>query len=251
MRFFQVVSVLIVGLASFSVSAQGISGLSDTQKKDVEKVVRELLLKKEPDLIVKAAQEVQRRAEKVDSEKGRESLAKNKKELFDDPDSPTAGNPKGDVTIVEFFDYSCGYCKVVQPTIQELLDTDKNIRFVFKEFPILGSESVLASKAALAAAKQGKYAQMHAGLMASKERLAQAGVLRVAAGAGLDVERLEKDMEDPAIMKIIEKNNRLGSAIGARGTPTFIVGDKLYPGALPIEQIKEIVEETRKGAAQE
>lgn len=251
MRFFSVLSVLVVGLLSFPVSAQAGDGFSDTQKKEVEKVVRELLLKKEPDLIVKAAQEVQRRAEKEDSEKGRETITKNKKELFNDPDSPTAGNPKGDVTIVEFFDYSCGYCKAVQPTIQELLDNDKNIHFVFKEFPILGPDSLRAAKAALAAAKQGKYVSLHAGLMASKERLTQEGILRIASSAGLDVERLEKDIDDPAIAKNIEKTNKLGGAIGARGTPTFVIGDKLYPGALPIEQIKAIVEETRKNAKKE
>lgn len=239
--------VLALPLVAMQVHAQSKpSALSDAQKADVEAVVRELLLQKEPDLIVKAAQEMQRRMEEEQTAKANEGVAKNRDLIFKNAASPVAGNPKGDVTIVEFFDYQCGYCKAVIASVDSLLKEDKNIRFVFKELPILGPVSTLAAKAALASEKQGKYYAFHAALMESKERISETSIFETAKSIGLDVEKLKKDMESPAIDQAIKANIALSGEIGARGTPTFIVGDKLYPGALQLDQMKELVAKIRK-----
>lgn len=250
MNFFKMsLAVAALGLMSSVALAAGTdSNLSAAQKTEVENVVRELLLNKEPDLIVKAAQEMQRRTEKEEMTKGQEAISKKEKELYSDPDSQVMGNKNGDVTIVEFFDYQCGYCKVVQPAVQELLESDKNLRFIFKEYPILGPGSMFASKAALASVKQNKYVKFHEALMTSKQHLTDDGVLEVAEDVGIDVKKLKVDMEDPKITKMLDKNRALGESLGARGTPTFIIGGKLYPGALPVDQMKEIISNIRKAS---
>jgi len=239
--------VLTLGLASsFAFAASTDEALSKTQKKAVENVVRELLLKKEPDLVIKAAQEMQRRTEKEDSAKAQTAITKNKKEIFHDPLSPVAGNKKGDVTIVEFFDYTCGYCKVVQKNTKELLKKDGKLRIVFKEYPILGTTSMNASKAALASVKQGKYLAFHEALMDAKGRLTEKNISRTAEDIGLDIDKLKKDMESKEVKDALEANRKLGKKIGARGTPSFVIGDKLYPGALPVDQMKELIAKERE-----
>ncbi len=247
MNFFKMsLIVLTLGLTSSLSLAASEASLSKTQKKDVEDVVRELLLKKEPDLVIKAAQEMQRRTEKEDSAKAQTAIAKNSKDLLHDPASPVAGNKKGDVTIVEFFDYTCGYCKVVQKSIKKLLKSDKKLRLVLKEYPILGPTSMNTSKAALASAKQGKYLKFHEALMQSKGRLTEKNVFSIAKDIGLDVDKLKKDMESEEISDALEANRNLAHKIGARGTPSFIIGEKLYPGALPVAQMKELIAKKRK-----
>lgn len=224
------------------------SALTDAQKTAVEAVVRELLLKKEPELIVKAAQEVQKRMETESAAKGQEAILKNRDKLLKDPNAPVGGNPKGDVTVVEFFDYQCGYCKMAQENVLKLLNDDKNVRILYKEYPILGPVSTFAAKAALASVEQGKYIKFHEALMSVKDRLTEESVLSTAKSVGLDVEKLKKTMESEKIEKIIKDNQDLAAEIGARGTPAFIIGDKLYPGVLSVEQMKETIAEARKSA---
>ena len=220
--------------------------LTDAQKKEVEEIVRELITKKEPELIIRAAQNVQERMDKDATEKGQKAVEKNLDKLVNDPDSPVGGNPKGDVTIIEFFDYSCGYCKVAQPNVEKLLEADKNIRFVYKELPILGPGSVFAAKAALASVAQGKYEKFHEAMMTTKDHLNESSVIDVAKEVGLDTEKLKKDMESDKVKKILEANVELAKVIGARGTPAFIIGGKLYPGAVPFEQMKDAVDAARQ-----
>ena len=167
--------------------------------------------------------------------------------LFKDPTSPVGGNPNGDVTIVEFFDYQCGYCKWVFPRIEKLLIDDSNLRFVFKEMPILGPNSVFAARAALAARKQGEkqYVAFHKVMMASRGSLNKASVLRFATGAGLDVERLKGDMEDDNINDMIRRNLKLADALSINGTPAFVIGDTIVRGAVDLLKLKILVERAR------
>ena len=167
--------------------------------------------------------------------------------LFKDPTSPVGGNPNGDVTIVEFFDYQCGYCKLVLPRIEKLLIDDSNLRFVFKEMPILGPNSVFAARAALAARKQGEkqYVAFHKVMMASRGSLIKASVFRFATDAGLDVERLKEDMKDDNINDMIRRNLKLADALSINGTPAFVIGDTIVRGAVDLLKLKILVERAR------
>lgn len=221
------------------------SALTDAQRTEVENIIRELITKKEPELIIRAAQTVQERMEKDSAVKGQQGVDKNIDKIVNDPDSPVGGNPRGDVTVVEFFDYSCGYCKMAQENVEKLLDEDRNIRFVYKELPILGPNSLTASKAAIASIPQGKYVQLHEALMKSKAPMNESNVMDIAKDVGLNIDKLKKDMESEKTAKILKANTALAKEIGAQGTPTFIIGGKLFPGAVSLDQMKEVIETAR------
>ncbi len=167
-------------------------------------------------------------------------------EIYDDPQAPVGGNPEGDVTIVEFFDYNCPYCREVAAVLEELVSSDPGVRIVFKEYPILGPGLVVAARAALAAQRQGKYLELHDMLLLGRRVADEAMVLQAAGIAGLDVARLRADMDDPAIQAAIERNLELAAALGIRGTPAFIIGDKLYAGAAGIEDFRSVVGQVRQ-----
>lgn len=251
MRFYPtILGALVIGLLPLSAIAadapKAAPTVSDAERTKIEGVVRDFLTQKEPEVVMKAVQEVQRRNEAENNKKIQKSVEENKDKLFNDPSSPFVGNAKGDVTIVEFFDYQCGHCKKVGEGISKLISEDKNVKVVYKDFPILGSGSLIGAKAALAAAKQGKYEKLHAALLNSKERISDEVVEKIAKEAGLDAVKLKKDMADPEIEKALQANLELGASIGVRGTPMFFIGSEVYPGAMTLEQMKEAVAEARK-----
>jgi protein-disulfide isomerase len=147
--------------------------------------------------------------------------------LAGDPASPVIGNPNGDVTIVEFFDYTCPYCKAVEPRLEALLKADAKVRLVLKEFPILAPQSLIASRAALAAARQGKYAGYHRAMMRFEGRLTEADIFDMAKASGLDLARLKRDMGAPSVSDQIISVFNLARGIRAFQTPVFIVNGKL------------------------
>ena len=215
-------------------------------KGDVENIVRDYI-KEHPLEILNSVDEYQR--SKV-SERHKEGLAQNQFALFKEK-SPETGNPKGDVTIVEFFDYNCGYCKRVLPTVQQLMDEDKNLRVIFKDFPILGPSSELAAKWSLAADMQGKYFEFHKALLAAHGAINEEMLSNLAKDAGLDVEKLKKDAQDSSVSDKISKNRQLATSMGLTGTPAFVIGDQVAPGALPLDQFKEIIATERAGKNKE
>ncbi|MFA6280468.1 MAG: DsbA family protein [Bdellovibrionales bacterium] len=233
-------------LPSLCMATEAAPDFTDSQKTAIEAVVRNLLTNKEPEIVMKAAEELQKRMEKEGSAKGQAAIAKNHDKIYSDASSPVGGNPKGDVSIVEFFDYTCGYCKMGQATLVKFLAEDKNVRLVYKDFPILGEGSVVASKAALASVAQGKYVALHDALMGSKERLSEEVIKKLAKGVGIDVDKMIKDMESDKIKEILKTNHALAESLHIQGTPAFIIGDKLYPGVLSPEQLKEAVADMRK-----
>lgn len=147
--------------------------------------------------------------------------------LLRSPASQVLGNPTGDVTIIEFFDYACPFCKAVEPRLQAFLKADRKARLVVEEFPILTPQSAIASRAALAAARQGKYAEFHRALMLNRGDLDEAAIFQVAQAVGLDVARLRRDMGSPALAAAIASNLKLARAIGVQGTPTFIIDGRI------------------------
>jgi protein-disulfide isomerase len=174
-----------------------------------------------------------------------EALRRN--EVFDDPATPVGGNPQGDVTIVEFFDYRCPYCKQVLPSLQALLKEDHKLRFVYKEMPVLGPQSVTAAHAALAAQRQGKYEAFHNAMMATKGQITDETVYKVAGSVGLDVDRLKQDMSAPEIGQSLKANLALADALNIRGTPGFIIGTHIVPGAIDLDSLRTMIADARKG----
>lgn len=159
-----------------------------------------------------------------------------------------AGNPQGDVTVLEFFDYNCSYCRKMAPRLGELLGEDAGLRLVYKEFPVLGPGSVFAAKAALAAQKQGRYQAFHEALMQASGPLTQAEVLEIAQSMGLDTERLEADMKDPAIEEAIERNFALAQDLGIFATPSFVIDGQIHRGAADLDTLRGLIRQARREA---
>lgn len=219
---------------------------SPEQHKAIEAIIHDYLMQN-PDVLIEALRAAEDKANRDAEAKGVLVLKDRRHEVFDDPASPVGGNPQGDVTIVEFFDYRCPYCKQVQPALQKLLDQDHNLRFVYKEMPVLGAPSVVAARAALAAQLQGKYEHFHAAMMGTKGQITDDVVYQVAGSVGLDVERLKHDMKAPEIDRAVKANLALANDLEIHGTPGFIIGDHIVPGAIDLDALKDLVAGARKG----
>jgi protein-disulfide isomerase len=215
------------------------------QRKAIEAIIHDYLTKN-PDVLLDALQAAEDKIKGEARDKAAQALSTRRREIFDDPETPFAGNPKGDVSLVEFFDYRCPYCKQVEPALEALLGEDRQLRFVYKEFPVLGPESVTASKAALAARKQGKYDALHRALMALKGQINETAVLKTAESVGVDVERLKRDMAAPEIARALKANTELADALEIRGTPGFVIGNDIVPGAIDLASLKELIATARK-----
>jgi protein-disulfide isomerase len=188
-------------------------------------------LTKNPEILVEMTTELDKRQQAEQASQQEKVISDNADALFRSPLSYSAGNPNGDVTVVEFFDYNCGFCRRALPDLVKLIDSDAKVKVVFKELPIFGEESEAAAKAALAAGKQGKYFEMHQKLYADPGKADKDKGLRAAAELGLDVPQLEKDMEDPSIQQALDETKDLAQKLGLQGTPLYLIGDRIVPGA--------------------
>ena len=218
---------------------------SPQQREEIVSILREAL-KSDPTILrdaIGAMQEAQRAAQE---DARREALAANRDALFNDARDPVRGNPRGDVTIVEFFDARCGYCKALHPNMQALLQQDGNIRVVMKDLPVLGPNSVTASRALLAAQKQGKYEPLHDALLRLRTEPTEQVLQAEAQRAGIDWARLRRDMADPAIEARLQANIALAQRLQIEGTPALVIGDTLVPGAVELPQLKQLVAEARR-----
>ena len=223
-------------------SAQQNETLTDQAK--MEQIIHDYLLA-HPEVILEAVDKYQKQQEQASAQKQAQALVDRREELLHAAADPVIGNPNGDVTIVEFFDYRCPYCKSVAAAFVDLYEKDGKVRFVLKEFPILGPESEFAAKAALAAQKQGKYRELHLAMMSFKGKMTNDDVRQLAAKVGLDVAKLEQDMQDPAIAEAISRNYALAEALGIKGTPAFIIGNELVPGAITAEEMQKRIAAVR------
>jgi len=211
---------------------------------ELEQRVRAFILEN-PEVLVESMRRLQARQRAAEASEAETALEARAGELFRDPASPVGGNPEGDVTLVEFFDYNCPYCRRVAPVMAEAEAADPQLRIVYKELPILGPGSLLAARAALAAHRQGRYAAFHKALMAA-DGAADAGSVRaVAAEVGLDVARLEADMEDVAIQQAIDRNLALAEALRINGTPGFVVGTQILRGATDLKTMQDLIGRAR------
>lgn len=229
------VSALIAPIA-----AQADSLSEDRVKELVFEAIRE-----NPEIVLEAVQIIEQREQRRQAMAAATVLSDNRDLLENDPNAPVLGNPEGDVTVVEFFDYNCPYCRRVKPHIEALLEEDPNVRLVYREWPILGDGSVFAARAALASREQGKYEEFHWALMGMAGRAEEASVIQVAKQVGLDITQLRRDMDAPEIDTHIAVSMELSRALGFNGTPSFVIGDALVPGVIEAEQMIRLAEEAR------
>lgn len=209
--------------------------------------VRELVLdtiRKNPEIIREAIDLLQKREEQKRASRVKSVLSEKRETFERDPDAPVLGNPDGGVTVVEFFDYNCPYCKRTMRDVKTLISDDKDIGLVYREFPILGEGSLFASRAALASRKQDKYEAMHWALMSLK-RANEKSVLDTARKLGLDLAKLKADMKAPEVGQHIQLSMQLAQALNINGTPSFIIGDTLVPGVVPLATLQKMVADTR------
>lgn len=217
-------------------------------KAEIERIVRDYLLRN-PEIIVEAFDAYKKKQATAEQAAVTAALKARKAEIENDPDSPVGGNPSGDVTLVEFFDYRCGVCKRVHPVVAALIKSDSKIRRVYKEWPILGPNSVYAARAAMASRKQGKYLAFHDAMMASGTKLTPQAVLVIAKNVGLDTDRLTRDMKDRGITDAFNRNFKLAEALRINGTPSFVIGDTLIRGARDLDTMRKLVAEARGAKA--
>lgn len=210
------------------------------------KAVRDFLIAN-PEVLVEAMQELERKQDGQRDTQAVKAIQENRAGLMSDPESPIVGNPNGDVTIVEFSDYQCPYCKRAHTTMKSVLAADSKVKLIFKDLPILGEPSRIAALAALAARTQNKFLELHNALMEYNGKLDRDRIMQLAGSVGLDIARLQKDMEDPKLKETIERNMALASALGVRGTPAFVIGNQFVPGAVDADTLRKLISDARKG----
>ena len=245
-------SAFVLIFSSITAAAQTTTTFTDAQKQEMGKIIHQYLLNN-PEVLVEASQALQQAEKAKRTEKAQKAIAENAKELVN-ANSPYVGNPKGDVTIVEFLDYQCGHCKRMVSVIDAVVAKDANVKVVFKGFPIFGANSEYAAKASLAAMKQGKFIEFHNALLGEKGKLQKDKVLEIAAKMKLDVEQMKKDIESPEFDAHLKANFKLGEALGIRGTPAFVVvgnpnTDKMksffVPGATSTTMLQNLIKDAR------
>lgn len=216
--------------AAASEKPAGGSAFSAAQRKELDAIIKQFLLNN-PDVLFDAQAVLEAKMGKIQAERMVVAMKEHASELYRSPASPIVGDAQGDVPIIEFFDYNCGYCRKAFPEVAKLMEKDKKIRLILKEFPILSKGSVEASRVALAAKIQGKYWEFHSAMLQSRGQASEASALRTAEKLGLDMAKLKRDMASAEVKKEIEDTRKLASRIGIQGTPHFIVGDRVIAGA--------------------
>lgn len=220
---------------------------SSEQKAAIDAQIRAYLLQN-PEVIVEAMQVLEQRQQENARQADISKIDRLSNEILNDGYSFVAGNPDGDVTVVEFLDYRCGYCKKAHSEVKSLIESDGQIRYVIKEFPILGPESTYAARAAMAAQAQDgeRYLAFNDAMMTHQGGLDAGAVADLAAGAGLDVDRMLKDMESPRIAENIRRTYALARELEIKGTPGFVIGGQIVRGYVPYDALRELVDEARE-----
>ena len=224
-------------------SAAFAQSFNDAQKEEMGVIIKEYLLKN-PNVIFESI-EAYRAQEEENARKQAEEKISDNIEYLTRADAPSIGNPDADVTVIEFFDYNCGYCKRAVPDIQALTKDDPNVRVVFKEMPILGPTSRTAALWALAAHRQDRYFDYHVALMEHRGPKEEAELEKLAKGLDLDVEKMKADIASGELGKEVDKVLEVGREIGVSGTPAFIVGQTFVPGYIGEDGLKSAVQTER------
>ncbi len=232
--------------ALIKVSERG--SFSEAQRREIGKIVRDYLLEN-PEVLQEVSEELAKRQRARQDEQRLKILTSNKNEIFNSDIDYVLGDGDTNVTVIEYFDYNCGWCKRALSEVMKLIRSDPKIKFVMKEFPIFGEHSEFAARAALASKPQGKYWAFHVALM-KERRVTKDNVFAIAKRVGIDVERLKVEMKDPKYAEAIETTQRIAASLGIEGTPGFIIDNRINPGYVPAEQLKEMVDAVRKKGCQ-
>jgi len=234
---------IIFMISSFTVSAsekRTEPTFSTEQEIHINRMIRDYILE-HPEILPEAIQILQSRAKRA-------MLKRHHTPLYNDGFSYVGGNKNGDVTIIEFFDYTCGYCKEAHNTLQKLIKEDSNLKVIYKEFPILSELSYIISKAAMASMKQGKYPEFHAALMEASGKMTETRIFKIARDVGLDDQLLAKDMTSPLLERNLQINHKVAQALQITGTPGYIIGETIIPGSASYEKLLKAIERARRVA---
>lgn len=234
----------LVAVPALSTPAQA----QELTPEEVKRLALEAILEN-PEIVLEAVAIVREREEAAKQRAAEDAIVQLRDMLENDPNAPVMGNPEGDVTVVEFFDYNCPYCKRSADEIQALLEADPNVRLVMREWPILGEGSVYASLASLAARDQGKYEEFHFALMLADARKEEAVVRRIARDIGLDMDQIEARMNDEAVTRHLQDSDGMARALGFTGTPSFVIGGQAVYGYVPMEDMLAAVQAAREAQA--
>src|ERR1043165_1638875 len=253
MRPFRLIAPALLALA-FGAAPQAApaQSVSDVQRSDIEKIVREYLLKN-PEVLEEAMNELSKRQAAADAEKHQASIVKNSDAIFNSPRGVTLGNKDGDVTFVEFFDYNCGYCKRAMTDMLDLMKADPKLKGVLKEFPVRSQGSVEAAQVAVAVRMQDptdkKYLDFHQKLLTGRGAADKARALAAAKEAGLDMAKLEKDLGSNEVKATLEEHLKIAESLGMNGTPSYVIGKQIVIGAVGAEALREKISTARCGKA--
>jgi len=244
--------LLVAGLALPAALSARAQSISPAQRGEIEGIIKDYLLKN-PELLQEVMSELEKRQSQAEAEKHRASVTAHAATIFNSPRQVTLGNSQGDVTVVEFFDYNCGYCKRAMGDMLDLMKNDGKLKFVLKEFPVLGEGSTQAAQVAVAVRMQDKtgkkYLEFHQKLLGSRGAVDKTRALAVAKEVGLDMARLEKDIGGEEVKSTIEESFRLAEELGLNGTPSYVVGSDVVVGAVGLPTLKAKVNTARCGSA--
>lgn len=251
-------TVLATALSTSVVLADSTpSALTEAQQKEVETIIHDYLAHKHPEVLIEASQTLQSQQQAKLQEQAKSAIAEHGNALVNGTVT-IAGNPKGNVTLVEFFDYQCSHCIKMKPVVNELIKKNNNLRVVFKEFPIFGKESEMASRAAIVAGMQGKYMKFQNALFKAEKHLDEEAIMAVAKKVGLNMKTLKTEMQSPQVTAVLEESRKLAEAIHLMGTPAFVLlatpegqfkaGSKtiFIPGASSEETLQEFITKLAK-----
>jgi protein-disulfide isomerase len=246
-------ALLAITLALPAAAPAGAQSFGADQRREIERIIREYLLS-HPELLQEVMSELEKRQTAADAEKHRTAIKELAATIFNSPRQVTLGNLQGDVTVVEFFDYNCGYCKRAMTDMLDLIKGDGKVKFVLKEFPVLGESSMQAAQVAVAVRMQDKtggkkYLEFHQKLLGSRGSIDKARAMAAAKEVGLDVARIEKDLASDEVKATLEESYKIAEALGLNGTPSYVVGSDVVIGAVGLKVLKEKVNTARCGKA--
>lgn len=245
-RFLMALAAMLALALPASAQADAARVFSAEQRAAIIEILREAL-RTDPSILADAIAAMQAAEQDLERARLREAIAANAEALFRDPGAPALGPDRAAVTLVEFNDYRCPFCRRMHPVVAELLQREPGLRVVVKEIPILGPASVLAARAALAAHAQGRFPAFHDALMRLRGEPDEPALLQLAAETGLDPVRLQRDMMSEAVTRRLNANLQLAQTLGIQGTPAYVVGETLLSGAVPLERLREAVAAARPG----
>jgi len=241
-------AALLAGLA-LPAAAQDLTAMTDEEREAFRAEVRAYLLDN-PEVLTEAISVLESREQQRQVDADQALVARNLQAIVEDGHSWVGGNPEGDVTVVEFMDYRCHYCRQAFQEVEDLVSGDGNVRFILKEFPILGAQSDLSSRFAIAVQQihgADTYKQVHDALMLMESDVDEQSLTRLAEGFALDPAPLLERMDAPEVQAVIDENHALAQTLGISGTPTFVFGDQMVRGYVPLTVMQDIVEEERAG----